>query len=498
MKTWSHFREAAGIAARRPERPVMAILVAMIILAAANAGAWGPRVQNAVVSTAFNLLSKNTAGELGRFRQDVLNGCAVSISEVERLYPQYSNDPHNAIMTEMALLSSARRGKFNAYFAYRLGLLGKMVAMYVAPMRGAQVTYRNLYYSDADKAIDTIRLTARPVQPVDGAYFDRILREISMNDELILSEYRAGTGFNGSAAQTFSQSASLSVAAVLDVWTQVLSGTVIQGSVSDAQLRDYIVEGCEYYLANRSMAEFEAALKNFAAIVPLDVDLRIRLGDLLFERRQYERAIKEYQQALAEAPDRREIGQRVSKYYLQQGQEQLKNNALEDALKSLEQAVQADALNEEAVALRVETEQKIAERDARLEAFRAAIARGSELRNLAEQEIEAKRIAEGISLLAQAEAAYAEVTDEFPMEAQQRNRGIKEIRDRMAQVKNYLFSSVSAYSGTDWKRDMRTSAGAVSQRFFEPAVRQFAADQYAELMKQLAQEFSGTVTDLSQ
>ncbi|HOQ91224.1 MAG TPA: hypothetical protein PLX03_13865, partial [Candidatus Hydrogenedentes bacterium] len=299
-------------------------------------------------------------------------------------------------------------------------------------------------------------------------------------------------------AQTFSQSASLSVAAVLDVWTQVLSGTVIQGSVSDAQLRDYIVEGCEYYLANRSMAEFEAALKNFAAIVPLDVDLRIRLGDLLFERRQYERAIKEYQQALAEAPDRREIGQRVSKYYLQQGQEQLKNNALEDALKSLEQAVQADALNEEAVALRVETEQKIAERDARLEAFRAAIARGSELRNLAEQEIEAKRIAEGISLLAQAEAAYAEVTDEFPMEAQQRNRGIKEIRDRMAQVKNYLFSSVSAYSGTDWKRDMRTSAGAVSQRFFEPAVRQFAADQYAELMKQLAQEFSGTVTDLSQ
>jgi len=474
------------------------LLTAAVLVTGADTWAWGPRVQNAVVSTAFNLLTKSAGGELGRFRQDVLNGCAVPMSEVDRMYPQYSTDPVNAIMTEMALLSSARRGKFNAYFAFRLGLLGKMVAMYAAPMRDAPATYRNLYYSDADKAIDTIRFEPRPRRPIDGNYFPRLNAEVSTNNELILSEYRAGIGFGGAASQTFSQSASLTVASILDVWTQMLSGNTIQGSVSEAQLRDYVLEGCQYYLANRSMAEFETALKNFSAVVVMTPDLRIRLGDLLYERNLYERAIREYEQALAEAPDRRDIAQRVCRYYLDRGQEQLKQNALEDALKSFEQAVNADALNEEAVKFRVDTEQQIAERDARLEAFRAALKRGAELRNLAEQEIEGKRIAEGISLLTQAEAAFSEVTDEFPMEAQQRNRGIKEVRDRIAQLKNYLVSSVSSYSGSDWKRDLRAAAGSANPRAYEPAVRQYAGSRYTELMQALSNEFKAILDSLDQ
>ncbi|HOK89512.1 MAG TPA: hypothetical protein PK379_05760 [Candidatus Hydrogenedentes bacterium] len=477
-------------------RAIAGLLAVAVLCAGVDTWAWGPRAQNAVVATAFNLLIKTAGGELGRFRQDVLNGCSVSLSEVDRLYPQYGTDPVNAIMTEMALLSSAGRGKFNAYFAYRLGLLGKMVAIYAAPMRDAPVTYRNLYYSDADKAIDTIRFEPRPRRPVDGNYFPRLAAEVATNNELILSEYRSGIGFGGAASQTFSQSASLTVAAILDVWTQMLAGNAIQGSVSDAQLRDYVLEGCAYYLANRSMAEFEAALKNFSAIVAMTPDLRIRLGDMLYDRGQQERAIREYEQALAEAPDRRDIAQRVSRYYLDRGKEQLARNALEDALKSLEQAVNADALNEEAVALRVDTEQKIAERDARQQAFQAALKRGAELRNLAEQEIETKRIAEGISLLAQAEAAFSEVTDEFPMEAQQRDRSIKEIRSRIAQLKNYLLSSVSSYSGSDWKRDLRAAVATANPRVYEPAIRQLAGEKYADLTRVLSSEFKNTVDDL--
>ena len=486
-------------ACRPARRQVLAgLLTAGVLLVGVDASAWGPRVQNAVVSTAFNLLSKSAGGDLNRFRQDVLNGCAASMSEVDRLYPQYGTDPVNAIMTEMALISAARRGKFNAYFAYRLGLLGRMVAMYAAPMRDAPTTYRNLYYSDADRAIDTIRFEPRSRRPIDGNFFARLSAEVSTNNELILSEYRAGVGFSGAASQTFSQSASLTVAAILDVWTHTLSGNTIQGSVSEAQLRDYVLEACQYYLGNRSMAEFEVALKNFSAIVNMTPDLRIRLGDLLYERNHYERAIREYEQALAEAPDRRDIAQRVSRYYLDRARELLKQNTLEEALKSLEQAVNADALNDEAVALRVDTEQKIAERDARLEAFRAAIRRGAELRNLAEQEIEEKRIAEGISLLTQAEAAFSEVTDEFPMEAQQRNRGIKEIRDRIALLKKNLLSSVSTFSGSDWKRDLRTAAANINMNTPETAVSQFAENRYTELMQTLSNEFRTALDNLDQ
>jgi hypothetical protein len=122
-------------------------VVLLALLAAFPAAAWGPRGQAAIVSTAMNLLSKNGDAPLSRLAGDIKAGAAVSMSEIELSYPDLATSPLQAVESEMALLAAMRQSRVDAYFAYRMGVLGKVVAMITSPMRAAQVNYRNQYNS---------------------------------------------------------------------------------------------------------------------------------------------------------------------------------------------------------------------------------------------------------------------------------------------------------------------------------------------------------------
>ncbi len=470
-------------------------VVVLAVLAAFPAAAWGPRSQAAIVSTAMNLLSKNGDAPLYRLAGEIRAGAAVSTSEVELSYSDLADSPLQAVESEMALLSAMRQNRVDAYYAYRMGVLGKVVAMITSPMRGAPVNYRNQYNEDSDKAIQGIQLRQAQRKEVDArTYFQRVLLEAKASDDVILKQYQDGVGFKGVASATFPVDASRSVAAVCDVWATVLSSKTVPGGVSEVQMQRYVVDAYAFFIKRRNEREIDQANAQYSALTPITPDMRAKIGDLLLEAGFQERAIKEYEAVIESSPDRRDVVQKVADFYVAKGDAALKDKKLEDARAAYEKAAKANPLHETAEGKRLEAENLILERDARLSAQQAAIQRAADMRELAEQEAQKNRYAEAISLLQQAEAAYKEVTEEFPGEFQQRTRGERDVQNRAGQLKEALTANASSYSGTGSSTDPRELVALGSKGLEQDALKAIVKGQLKQEMDKLSQRLQSGFT----
>ncbi len=469
-------------------RTHITLAVVLALLAALPAAAWGPRGQAAIVSTAMNLLSKNGDVPLVRLSAEIKAGAAISMSELEASYPDLSNNPLQAVESEMALLSAMRHSRVDAYYAYRMGVLGKAVAMISSPMRAAPVNLRNQYNEDTDKALQGVQLRQAARKDAGSqTYFQGLLQEVKSSDEMILKQYQDAVGFKGIASSTLPLDASRSVAAVCDVWWTILSSKTVPGGVSETQMQGYVLDAYGFFIKRHNEKEIDQANAQYGGLTPITPDMRAKIGDLLLEAGYQERAIKEYETAIASAPDRRDVVQKVADFYVAKGDAALKDNRLEEAQAAFEKAAKANPLHDTAESKRLQAENLILERDARMAAQQASLQRAGDMRDLAEQEAQKNRYAEAISLLQQAEAAYKEVSEEFPSLLQQRTRGQRDVQNRTTQLKEALTANASTYSGTGSTTDPRELVKAGSKGLEEDALRLIVKNQLKSEMDKLSQ-----------
>ena len=137
----------------------LSILVSvLLVLPAASSQAWGPATQQAVVTTAVHVFSREGIAQLSRLDRDIRDGAAVSTDMIANLYPGYATGPVRAVETEMCLLDTVRGDVVDPYFAYRLGVLGRLVAALTAPLLDADRNIRDHYYADVDKNMQQLPL----------------------------------------------------------------------------------------------------------------------------------------------------------------------------------------------------------------------------------------------------------------------------------------------------------------------------------------------------
>ncbi|HDP33731.1 MAG TPA: hypothetical protein ENN29_01325 [Candidatus Hydrogenedentes bacterium] len=425
-----------------------------LLLCAGTAGAWGPRTQLAIVNTALNLMSREQNVPLTRLQKDIRAGASIDDEALQELYPDLVMDPLRAIENELALLTAARRPKLDAYYAFRLGTLGKVTASVTAPMSKADAVSREKYYDDADQAVDLGALAPAPRRVFDTMkHFERIIREANASNDLITSEYQSGIGFRGAATSRLATDVSRSVNAVADIWWTIITSRAVAGNISEEQLRRYVLKGYAYRIERGNLAEIEAAEEYYAGLVSFTPDMRARIGDMLYDAGFRERAVREYEMTLAAAPERRDVVGKISEYYMEVAEEALAKEQLEEALAGFEKALAANALHPTAEQRRLETQAMIVKRDAQQTEYQTLLEQADELRNLAEQEAGRARYAEAVALLQQSEAAYTSVGDEFPAEAQRRARGLRETQYRIMELKQMLLNNTQAFSGAGFAAD---------------------------------------------
>ncbi len=433
-----------------------------------DAHAWGSRTRSAIVNTAVHLVANRVGLPLQDRSEDLQAGALASADKVEALFPGYERDPLSAIEVEMRLLASTG-GKVDRYYAYRLGMLGRIVADYLAPLRTASPAIRDLYYADVDKRISTVALKIPELKKVDAAtYFSASVQAASQNDPLILRDYSSGTGFAGVAANLLPKDAMRSAAGVADVWFTLLSGGRVHGNISDAQLQQYVSDAYDYYIQNGKAGEIKAVADRLDILTPPTADMRVKLGDLLLSAQEPEQAMAAFRDAKRMDPDRRDIDERMAKYYTSQGSEALGENRLDQALSAFDSALSASPGNIEAETGRLDTARKIQEREARLTEDRAILEQAAKYEEMAQQEESGKRYAEAISLLRQASSEYARVRPESTVEYERGRSAIADIGSKITDLENGIMGNAQAYGGKGFALDtasfLRSSAGALDRQ----------------------------------
>lgn len=469
---------------------VLIMVTALLaVLPARPAGAWGAKAEMALVTTALHMLSKDVNLPLTRYDKELREGALLGEDQLRRMVPAMASSPTRAIESEMALLQTMRGDKIDAYFVYRLGVLGKLVARATAPMSTASAVYRNLYYADVERSFQSAALDVQKRMSVDPmSYLPPLMTAATANDATIEREYQSGLGFKGMATLSFSRDVNRSVAAVADIWFTVLSGRGVAGGVSEAQRRDYVLDAYRFYIDRGNMAELDAVAARLDTLVQPNTDLRVKIGDLYYDAGMAERAVKEYEAVVAQEPDRKDVADRIAKYYLDKGEDAMKKDRLESARDLFAKASDTNPLHPDAERLRIEADSMINARDSRQEANRAFLTQAAGLQSEAEQEALRGHYAEAMAMLDQAGQLVQQVSDEFPQESSQRERSLREIDFRMQEYRTELVNTAQRFSGAGDALDVMATAKARGRELDKQLLQSVANASFNSAMQSLESE----------
>jgi tetratricopeptide (TPR) repeat protein len=456
--------------------------------------AWGPKTQQSIVSTAAHLISSENSLPLSQLDSDLRHGATVSQDLLKSLYPSFSTNPVSAIEEDMYLLQVVHRGKISPYFAYRLGVLGKLIADVTSPMSKASATYRNLYYADVEINIQRLSVLPMKSQNVEPkSYFERRIAEANLNNEFIQRDYQSGTGFAGMASKTLRNDASRSVSSITDVWQSVLTEQSSRGYVSETQLQRYVLDAMSFYIRRGNASEVAAMDAQLATLVSRTADMQVQLGDMYYKGGFHAQAVSQYETVLASHPSRRDVIEKISVYYIDQGETMLMAEQLEGALDAFAMALKANPLNTDAERKRLDVQTRIAKRDARMAADQAVLDQAEEFRALAEEEVLREHFAEAIAFLRQSDRAYAEVSNEFPMEYQKRERGLREVRSRIESLRKDLMANAQIFRGTGFHNDAKVLARTRVNSFDTEALQKLVRISFEEELAALVRDMESAV-----
>lgn len=477
-------------------RTLAALLTASALLfTAIPAQAWGPKTQLAIAATALSLISKESNTPLTRLRAEVQEGAGLTADALAQLYPDYPSDPIRAIESEMFLLQAVGTKRLDAYFVYRMGALAKMISEVVQPLQQADPNYRNLYFADVENAIERTQLTPGARTVVEPrSYLDRRMREATTNNDLIIREYQNGIGFKGVASSQLSIDASRCVASVADVWYTILTGASARGTVSQAALEAYVLDAYQFFIRRGNTGEIQAADKRLAAFVPKSPEMSIQIGDMYYRQEMLEQAMKEYQAAMALAPDRRDVMEKVANYYMRLGEKAEEQGKLEAAMENYAKASSANPLHATAEASRIRMATAIKDREERLALNQGALDQADGFISLAGQEALDGHYAEAAVLLRQAADTFSTVTEEFALEYEKSRQGIRAVQARLNEIKGALVDNAQSFSGSGFAMDARTLAQTRGKGLEQAALKALIQQEYDREIQALQQRVEPELT----
>ncbi len=478
------------------KRAVIVVVVAIVFAGASvPAWAWGARTRVAIVSTAVRIVSKESGANLVKLEKDIRAGAAIAPSDLTELDPVAATDPVGAIESEMYLLQAVNAGRVDPYFAYRLGVLGMLVAEASAPLADSDPAIRDLYYADVEGVIERIQLKpAKRIKVDPSTYFAEVRSDAARRRDLILTDYRTGIGFKGTATTALSEDASRSVNAVADVYQSVLVGKVAAANISPSQIRDYVVRAIQFYIKRGNDAETDSAYKRLTDLNVSTVDLQKQIGDMFYDAGKYERAMQEYRAVLALDPSRRDVTERIAAYYVKLGDDALDKKELEVAREAYQNALNADKLQPDAQRKLLDAEKLIVERDARLASTRETLTAADDKIGQAEQLAFRRDYGGAITLLYEAQGSYGKVTDEFAPEYRAAQNGLLAAESKLNQLRRDLVSNAPSLSGLGSGFTTRKQAEAAAKSLDTEALRALLDNQYEAEINRLKAEADGTIT----
>ncbi|GMW00986.1 MAG: hypothetical protein AMXMBFR84_21230 [Candidatus Hydrogenedentota bacterium] len=476
----------------RPRWIVTALV--SVVLGTGVAHAWGPLGDSAVVSAGVRLVADDTKIPLQNLMRDIQAGSSVGSQEMVRLIPNADVSPISAIESEMHLLRAVRGDRVDPYFAYRLGVLGKLVAGVTTPLVTSESPVKNVYLADVEKNITKVRVDSSTRAEVSPAtYFPNVIQQANIDADMLIRDYEGGLGFDGIAKASLAEDASRSVNAVADVLYTVLKDRAVVATVSQNQTRDYYLLALEFFLKRGNEKEAELVHAKLLSVDSGSPDLHKQVGDLYFSAKLYERGVAEYERVLALQPERRDVVERLAQHYLSVGDKEIEDGNLEAAEEAYAKAAATDKLNPDTTSKLMKTRTQRADRDMRMTSASSAIEQAAELTAQAEQFAFNRQFGEAMQKLTEAQGLYQSVGTEFPELARESRNGLFTIQTEMDKLRSDLVNSAPSLSGLGRDAGVRklavTTAGEVGASTLQAIVK----SEYDAEIDRLKQQYEPAI-----
>lgn len=468
---------------------VFMVMTFSLMVAAAPAAAWGPQTTSSIVTSATHILSRDGTIPLANLEQDLRGGASLPESALYDLAPEAEESLVGAIESQMYLLQAVRGDRVDPYLAYRLGVLGNLVARATAPLQGASAAVREQYYADVDNRITQATIRPRPRQQVEPrSYFAEKSREAQANDIALQNHYRSDGGFEGVPGATLSESANRSMNAVADVWHTILTQRTATADIPRERMRQYLLQAVEFYVYRGNMQEMQRTYARMEELGLRTPQVREQVGDILLEAGRPEMAMEEYQAVLEEDPNQRQVARKISDYYIEVGGEALEGGRLEDAREAFNEAASADPRNEEAQNKLVQARREIQARENRREAQLALLQEGESLMDQAEAQIGEGDYANATQQLREALQTFGEVTDEFVDVAREARVAMNSVEAELADVQDRLVEDAIQLSGAGSVFDPRAVTADDDLQLNRDALQSLVTKRYETEVQRLRQE----------
>ncbi|MCD6288449.1 MAG: hypothetical protein J7M12_04980, partial [Candidatus Hydrogenedentes bacterium] len=403
--------------------------------------AWGPNASEAIALAALQTIRRDFPDALVGSEKELFAGARISNEKMMDSFVYAGNVAAPAIVVnrEMNMLRDVARIQVTEYFAYRFGVLAKITADSLVPFglpkNAAEKAIKAKFEADIDARLKSLRyqFEDRRIVTSPTLYFQERSQFLDVGRAYISKEYQSGKGYGDYCRRAVPEYYRTAITAVADVWFTILKDVKTKRIVKQKFLPpppksirlhspkkvlvNYFVDEIIYFLSDEekrdlvdeSYSFFSQYNRDPAMAEPYD-----RLGDAFLAAGQGPRAVSEYRKGLKVKPTWNELRNKIIRYYLTVGQEQLDARNLEDALATYNSLLEVDPANELGNRRKTDTINEIKARDKRKSHAEELIAKGSAIVRQANELEAAGKFLAAIEQYKNAIALFESVTEEFP------------------------------------------------------------------------------------
>lgn len=462
---------------KETQRFVLAIgLVATLLLSISPAYAWGPRARQALTTMAIQMIQSEfpyifrPTGSAGMgYEKEAIQGSADSWQTIAEFY-SFENEKAvlTAISSEIQLLRDIRKFGPTSYYAYRLGVLSALVAEVMIPYGFAwteeEKQIQKKVNEDIDKRLDSYAYQASETQRFYVTDVNKFFTErrpyFLENKKLIANDYRYGKGYNGLLAKAGLDYFVRTVRTISDVWYTVLrpeNDGIWISPPSDRTRAWYFVKEIEYLLdVKKNMFQADKIYENFTKLSVNPPEAVNRIGDAFYRLNNPQansRAVQLWRSAYINSVGelRNSIAKKLADYYFEEGQAKFaragqpggREEDLNDALYSFQQAIEFDRDNKQIVDMIQATYQEIKERTEYRNMLVAIISQAEKTQEEAEKYRLAGDYGNAILTYRIAVSLYNSVDDRFKDLESNAKSGLRRVKKSISDVINEILDRAS-------------------------------------------------------
>ncbi len=448
----------------------------ILVLSISPAYAWGPRARQALTTMAIQMIQSEfpyvfrPSGSAGvGYEKEAIQGSSDSWQTIAEFYSlENEKAVITAISSEIQLLRDIRRFGPTSYYAYRLGVLSALVAETMMPYGFAwteqEKQLQKQINEDIDKRLDSYAYQASKTQRFFitdvNKFFEERRPYFLENKKLIANDYRLGKGYNGLLAKAGLDYFVRTVRAISDVWYTVLrpeDDGIWVSPPSDRTRAWYFVKEIEYLLdVKKNMFQADKIYENFTKLSVNPPEAINRIGDAFYRMNNEQakgRAVQlwrsVYNNSVGEL--RSSVAKKLGKYYFDEGQQNFaragqpggKEEDLNNALYSFQQAIEFDRDNKEIVDMIQATYQEIKERTEYRNMLVAIISQAEKTQEEAEKYRLAGDYGNAILTYRIAVSLYNSVDDRFKDLESNAKSGLRRVKKSISDVINEILDRAS-------------------------------------------------------